>query len=795
MRWFGRLLLGLVFLVGLALVGGWLYLRTSLPQTSGQIRLAGLDGPVTIVRDADGVAHIRATTDRDAYFAQGYVHAQDRLWQMEMNRRIGHGRLSEVLGQATVDTDKFLRTLGVSRAAQEAWEYLDPQVQEALQAYAQGVNAWLEQGRTLPPEFLILGVEPEPWSVYDSLVWAKMMAWDLGGNYDVELLRAKLIQALGPERTGQILPPYPEDGVDIVDAETLGLWDIQGAEALLALDSQLQEMTGLGGLDVGSNNWVVAGSRTATGMPMLANDPHLAASIPSIWYLNELKGRELHVTGASLPGLPGVVIGHNGRIAWGVTNVNPDVQDLYVERINPQNPNQYEVNGEWVDMEIVEEWIYVKGEEEPIRWAARSTRHGPLISDVLEDATAPLALRWTALDPDDTTFAAFYWLNRATDWESFLDALRLYVVPSQNFVYADVDGNIGYIAPGRIPIRAQGDGTLPVPGWTDDHEWIGFIPFDELPQVFNPPSGYVVTANNRVVDERYPYLLSTDWAPPYRAQRIVELIQEGSADGTGLTLEDMVRIQADQRSSQTAELLPWLLQVPPRDERQEQALSALRSWDGVASRESVATTIYEAWFIHLGMAMFQDELRGDLYEEMARRAHPLFLHQVLSAPERYAGWCDDVLTPAQESCIETAQNALDAALDELSDRFGPTMSRWRWGSVHRTQYPHRPFSQVPFLRWLFHRSIENGGDTYTVNVAPVRVHQRYDQFHVPSYRQIVDLADPGNSLFMTTTGQSGNPLSGHYDDLIRRHRDVEYLPMPFDEEPVEGDRLELLPSP
>lgn len=784
------IILSIVAILVLVLAGGWLYLRQSLPQTTGTVEVTGLSGPITIVRDADGVPHIFATTDADAFFGQGYVHAQDRMWQLELSRRTGHGRLSEILGEPALDTDKFLRTLGVSRAVQSGWESLGPDERAALEAYAAGVNAWIEEGHTLPPEFLILGVKPEPWTVFDSLVWAKMMAWDLGDNWDKELLRTRLIQALGPERTAQILPNYPEDGINILANGQLtnGMTD-----ALLDIDTQIQSNLQLGGLDIGSNNWVVAGSRTESGKPLLANDPHLGARIPSIWYLAEMQGDKLHAIGASFPGLPGIVIGHNERIAWGVTNLNPDVQDLYIERINPANPNQYEVDGAWQDMEIVEEPIFVKGKDEPILWAARSTRHGPLISDVSSSATTPVAMRWTALEPNDRTLGAFLGINYAANWDEFKEALRNYVTPSQNFVYADVDGNIGYFGPGLIPIRANGNGMVPVPGWDSQYEWTGFIPFDDLPQSYNPDSGYIVTANNRVVADDYPYFLTNDWAPPYRAERISEMIEQLSAGDQRIDVTDMATIQKDQTSTQVRDLLPYLLALSPVDERQRQAMGFLQGWDGAMGRESIAPTIYEAWYVHLGQSMFEDDLRGDLYDRMATRQHPLFLHEVMAQQEQFAGWCDNVLSAPRESCADTALEALDKALDELEERLGKDMSRWQWGKIHRTQYPHTPFSQVNFLRPFFHRSIENGGDTFTVNVAPIRIDERYDQYHVPSYRQIVDMNDLQNSLYMHTTGQSGNLLSQHYDDFIERHRDVSYLSMTFGREHVTGDMLTLQP--
>jgi penicillin amidase len=746
------------------------------------------------VRDQWGIPHIFAATDHDAFLALGYVHAQDRLWQMEMNRRIGAGRLSELLGEATLDIDKFQRTLGYYRAATSDYALLGERSRLALDAYAAGVNAWIAEGHLLPPEYLLLGAKPEPWTPIDSLVWEKMMSWDLGGDYEMELLRRQLGDALGPERAAQLLPGYPQDGVLILpDGVQPAAWE-QTASDLLALDRRLQLDFGRGGREIGSNNWVVSGSRTESGLPLLANDPHLGASIPSIWYLAELQGDQIHAIGATFPGLPAIVIGHNERVAWGVTNVGPDTQDLYIERINPANPNQYAVGDEWEAMTVVEESIVVDGEDEPLRWAARSTRHGPLISDVTGTGV-PIAMRWVALEPGDTTMDAFMDINYAADWEQFVRALQRYVSPSQNIVYADVAGNIGYYAPGRIPIRAAGhDGMLPAPGWDDSAEWQGYIPFAELPQAYNPAAGFIATANNRIVGDDYPYLISNDWAPPYRAERIVQLIEQlsdgaASSDGATIDVADMAAIQADRFSAQVADLLPFLLTVPPQDERQSRALAYLQDWNGELALDSVAASIYEAWMLHLERALFADDLRGDLFEEMALRANPLFLSNVLNDEALAAAWCDDVLTVGVESCEQQAALALDEALDDLGGRLGNNMTGWRWDKLHVTQYPHRPFSDVDYLKPLFHRSIGNGGDRYTVNVAPVNLSSPYDQTHVPGYRHIVDLADLQNSRFVQTTGQSGNLLSSHYDDLIRPHRDVEYAAMLFGRDQVQGDTL------
>ena len=772
-------------LVALVL-SAWLVLSLSLPKTRGTTTIAGLDGQVEIVRDAAGVPHIFASTDHDAFFAQGYVHAQDRMFQMEFQRRTGAGRLSEMLGKATLDTDKFLRTVGFYRAARSAFDALNPQTKAALEAYTAGINAWLAENQMLPLEFVILGVQPEPWTVYDSLVWSKMMMWDLGGNWDAELLRARLLLAVGAKRAAALLPGYPPNAPAILAA-----LDDSAASALLRLDDNLQSMLHLGGINAGSNSWVVAGSRTASGKPMLANDPHLGSQIPAIWYLVELQGDKLHVTGASLPGMPGVIIGHNDNIAWGLTNLGPDVQDLYIERLNPDNPNQYEVDGKFVDLTVVEEVIRIKDVDEPLQYAARSTRHGPLISDVVGSAGQPLALRWTALDAADTTLNAFLGAAYAGTWDQFRTALKDYVAPGQNIVFADNLGNIGYFGPGRIPIRAQGDGSVPVPGWNSEYEWTGYIPFEDLPQAYNPAAGFIVTANNRVVGDDYPYFIANDWAPPYRAQRITELLLQLAGDSDKLTMDDMARIQGDQRSVQARELLPFLQAVQPELPREEQALAQLKAWDGTLAVDSVPATIYQAWFYQIGRVLFEDELRGDLYEQFAKRKHPVYLATVLGDPR--STWCDNVLSVPREDCAAAAHEALERALDQLEELAGSNMSNWQWGALHSTQFPHKPFSEVALLKPLFHRQIANGGDSYTINEAGYSFTKPFLQNHLASYRQLIDMAGPTADRFMNTTGQSGNVLSAHYADLIPRHQAVEYVPMTFGRADAQGAVLVLTP--
>ncbi|MBK6769124.1 MAG: penicillin acylase family protein [Ardenticatenales bacterium] len=814
MRLFGRAFAGFVFALAVAAAGASLWFRRSLPQTSGMLQVAGLDGAVEIVRDAWGVPHIYATTDHDAHLALGYVHAQDRLWQMEWQRRIGAGRLSEVVGIEAVATDKFLRTLGVRRAAEAVMAELSPDALGALEAYAAGVNALLAENRALPPEFIALGVEPEPWTVPDSLVWMKMMSWNLAGNYDLELLRTRLIQAVGVEGANALMPGAPPGPDAVGAARSVGASRI---DALLTLNRAIDGRVGQRGPDIGSNGWVVAGKHTATGEPILANDPHLGAQIPSQWYLAEMNGDRLHVTGATLPGLPLVVIGRNARVAWGLTNLGADVQDLYVERVKPDDRNSVAVNDGWAPMTVVDAPIRVKDRPDPVPWTARSTRHGPVLSDVIDERAAAdvtggedtvLALRWTALDPGDTTVDAFLALNHAANWDDFTSAMRRVVSPCQNVLYADVDGHIGHIAPCRIPIRAAGDGTLPVPGWNDSHAWTADIPFDELPQTKDPERGYIVTANQRIVPDDYPHWITRNWAQPYRAQRITSLLQglldsaapnRGAPDSAAqLKAIDMIPIQGDQTSLYVQAILPRLRAIDPAgDERRGAALDMLAKWDGRLDQNSAAAALVEAWLHHLGRLILLDDLPGPLLNDYLpndnlQQQPRRFLADALAADD--SPWCDDTRTAANETCDDLARRALDGAIGDLDERLGGRMSAWRWGRVHQARYLHQPFGEVTLLRRIFNRRIANGGDAFTVNAAPSNPAEPYQQEKAPGYRQIVTLREEDVGRFSIATGQSGHPLSGHYADRLRPHRDVEYVPMTIGRGNVSGNVLRLEPA-
>jgi len=809
-------ILGALLLVAVVAAGGLgaYSARRPWPQISGTVEAPGLQAAVEVYRDKYGVPHIYADSTYDLFFAQGFVHAQDRFWQMEFWRRIGQGRLSEVFGESTLDTDKFLRTLGWARVARQELEAAaDPASQAILQAYADGVNAYLHSRQgNLGLEWTMLGLTgvkyaPEPWTPLNTLTWAKAMAWDLGGNMDSELFRARLIQIVGGERAAEYRPLYPADHPIVVPS---GIAYDRLDTSLRAQAQRLDALLGGSGRGLGSNNWVIAGSRTASGMPLLANDPHLGIQMPSIWYEVGLHCRALtqdcpfEVAGFSFAGTPGVVIGHNNRIAWGFTNVGPDVQDLYVEKINPKNPNQYEVNGAWVDMQVIPETIKVEGQPE-VTIQVRLTRHGPILNEVDEDVAAlrgqlptldvtqgqAMALRWTALDPS-TTFQAILQLNRAQNWGEFREALRNFGVPSQNVVYADVDGNIGYQMPGNIPVRAHGDGLLPVPGWTDEYEWIGYIPFDELPSIFNPAQGYIATANNAVVGPDYPYPISLEWDQGYRAQRIEDMFDvEGQ-----ITIDYIAQVQGDDANLSAQEITPYLLALSFDDPKLADAADRVRSWDFQNHMDSHGAAIYEAFWASLLAGAFHDELPQDMWPR-GNDDSRLLVRNLLGQPDN--AWWDNVTTPPVERRDDILRQAFANGYAMLEDRLGSNPERWTWGRLHTATFVNATLgkSGVAPIEAVFNRGpVAASGGESIVNATGYDLTQGFQLRSLPSMRMIVDLGNLGNSRTMHTTGQSGHPFNSHYADMIEPWRLIQYHPMLWDRAQLESAqeaRLTLTP--
>ena len=833
-RKIGRIVLivvSVLVIVCLALAGfGYFTSRRSFPKVNGEIQLPGLDAQVEVYRDSWGVPQIYAQTRHDLFFAQGYVHAQDRFWQMDFWRHLGSGRLAELFGESQVETDTFLRTLGWARVAQRELDLLDADSLAILEAYTEGVNAYLadHQGSALSLEFAVLKLtnaayQPEHWQPLHTLTWGKVMAYSLGGNMDSEELRAILLKTLTPEQVADLFPPYPVDHPVIVPGvgESSRLSSPGTLQAIQALDlapahealsrqrTALAALLGPQGTGIGSNSWVLSGERTNTGMPLLANDPHLAAQMPSIWYEIGLhctsKGPDCpyEATGVSFAGVPGVVIGHNDRITWSMTNVGPDVQDLYIEKINPENPNQYEVNGQWVDMDIVNETLQVAGGE-PVELTVRYTRHGPLIwEDSLDEFREQvgielpepfgLALRWTALDPS-YTFPALWKINLAQNWDEFRAAASQFDVPSQNFVYADVEGNIGYQTPGKVPIRKAGHtGELPVPGWTDDYEWQGVIPFEELPNSFNPPEGYIATANNAVVGTDYPYLLSSEWDYGFRAQRIVDMIE--AAPGL-IDIAYIQQMQGDNKNLNAETLLPILLEIPLGDGGLESARSILKDWDGQQHMDSAPAALFEVFWKQLLNATFADDLPEEYQPEGSSRWFEVMRHLV-EQPD--SPWWDNGTTPEVETRDSVFYQAFVAAVTELENTLGANPDRWTWGDLHTITFRNQSLGEsgIGPIEALFNRgTFRTSGGSSIVNATGWDASKSYEVVAVPSMRMIVDLGDLTNSLMMHTTGQSGHAYHPHYIDMADPWRLIEYHPMLWEQAGIEAQqegRLQLVP--
>ena len=810
--WWQKTLVGVVGLAGLAGGAYYLLMRRPLPKIKGELSFPGLHEPVEIITDRYGVPHIYAQNEDDLYFAQGYMHANERMWQMELNRRISSGRLSELFGEIALETDRFSRRLGMHRAANDAVKHISEHSKRILDAYAQGVNAYIHRNQNkLPVEFTILRFKPEPWRIEDSLQWSKVMGWNLGGNWETEVIRARIVAKLGAERAAKLEAGYDPNHPLIIPPGV----EYQGINlGMLEEYEQLKQLSGFGLLGA-SNNWVVDGTMTTTGMPILCNDPHLGQAAPSIWYECHLVAGDIDVIGVSFPGTPGIVIGHNQYIAWGVTNAISDIEDLYIEKFNPNNPHQYEYMGKWEDAQIVQEEIKVRGSKDPVIEEVRITRHGPILTSMphpfqegkvssngnsaVEVVELPLALRWSGLEKH-SIISAVQKLNLAKNWEEFRDALRDWDQPPQNVVYADIQGNIGYVMAGAIPMRAKGQALLPSPGWTGEYEWTGYIPFDELPQIFNPEQHFIATANNRVVDDAYPYYITHEWLNGYRAQRIRDLL---SSKGK-LAPSDMATIQSDQYSLPAVEIVPHILKLKGETEFERSALAVLGNWNFILAPDSAGAAIYSQVLFKLERIVFNAMLGDEetlmhsylgagssilaLQNGYSSRSKPLLIRLL---NEHDDNWFADSAIPNGPRSWDTAlSSAFAAAIEDLREQLGNDISHWQYGKTHRMTYSH-PLGNIKPLHKIFNRGpYPLGGDIDTVNMGASLTNQPETVITVPSYRQILNLADLKSSLSGHAPGQSGHPASKHYADFIKPWLKVEHHPQLFErgmiEENAEG---------
>lgn len=834
MRWVTRIGLAiLLIVVALAVLAVWTVSR-SFPQTSGEVEVEGLFASVEVMRDDWGVPHIYAENAHDLFFAQGYTHAQERFWQMDFWRHIGSARLSELFGESQLDADRFLRSLGFAELARQELETMDRGLADILGWYAQGVNAYLSErdGASLSLEYALLSLQNseyqiEPWEPVHTLTWAKVMSWDLSGNMRSEIARAVLGSELTIDRVEQLYPPYPEEHPVIVEpgesssaamSKTVDL--PPGAiEALVDVGHaarRVWDLTGGGFEGIGSNNWVLAGSRTASGLPLLANDTHLGIQMPSIWFPNglhcvgESEACPYQVVGFTFAGVPGVVIGHNDRVAWGVTTQAVDTQDLYIEKVNPANPNQYAVDGEWVDFDTRHETIEVAGSD-PVSFEVRSTRHGPVISGTfLEEGEldgtpsvelpAPyvVSLAWQTLSPS-TLVEAIIGLNTARDYDDFREATRHWDIAAQNVIYADVEGNIGYQSTGEVPVRASGDGRYPVPGWDSEHEWTGLVPFEQMPSLLNPPDGFIETANQLVTREGTQPFIGVEGAHGYRAARIEELIAQSSKH----TIESIQGMQFDNRDGGAVSVVPYLVEVDPGgDETIRSAQGPLDAWARDDAYQVTGTssgaTLYQSVWRNLLAHTFHDELPEEHWPEGGSRWF-VVMRNLLEVPDD--PWWDDVTTAHIEQRDDILRSSMRAGHSEAVELLGDDPDDWAWGDLHVARFESQTFGQsgIGPIEWLFNRTAPRrvAGSESIVNAVGWDTNESYAVDWLPSQRMVVDLSDLGSSTFIHTTGQSGHAFHPMYDNMLEPWTDGIQAPMYWTREQVDANAtstLTLLPG-
>ncbi|MGI6306552.1 MAG: penicillin acylase family protein [Bacteroidales bacterium] len=771
-------LLAVVLLAGVIAVPA--LRKSGLPELNGEKSLSALTAEVKVIRDERGVSHIYASNEHDLYFMTGYITAQERLWQMDMVRHATQGRLSELFKRDMFETDIFLRALGMQEKSRMVLEKEDPEILATLQAYADGVNAWITGcGKKLPPEFRVLGYEPEPWTMVDITNIIGFIGWDLASsNLSNEISNYKLGMKLGAEKAAELIADW--NLVDEVVFPDFKLDDKLTDKALKAVSS-MEKLEELGIVTLsGSNNWAVSGSRSETGKPIISNDMHLGFNVPGFWLqVHQVIPGKLNVTGVLFPGEPFIIAGHNDRIAWGMTNLGVDDIDLFVETVDSTG-NNYLYNGEWLPFRDVEHTLKMTDDSSQTR-VLRYTHHGPVISGMQNIDDVVLSMCWSGYDYSDE-IKAVYLLNRAGNWDEFRTALSHFKSISQNFAYADVDGNIGLNTGGGVPVR-KGTGLLPRRGDTDEYEWKGYVPFELLPSSFNPEEGFISSANQRTVDSSYPFFISGEFSMPYRIMRIREMAGEKQVLG----IEDFKRMITDNHSAYAKMLTPVILKgaeaLSDPGETERKAIEELRVWNYAMDASLVAPTLFE--FIRMEMAyqLLGDEL-DELYGAALGRQHDFYLYRLMK--EGPDGWVDNVNTPEEESLETIIARSISAALDTLTARYGEYGEQWQWGRIHTITLEH-PMGGVKILD----RVLKLNSDTYGVGgsyhtVEPYAFRDNFKAHHGASERHIFNTADWDESLTVIPTGTSGIPGSPFYLSQTETYINNGFYSEPFSDAAVEA---------
>lgn len=760
----------IIGLIALILLGGFVFLnqyaKKSLPQIEGEIALA-VNDEVTVYTDINGVPHIKANNLQDLYTVQGFIQAQNRMFQMELSRRQASGTLSEVIGEATVNNDKYFRTLGLRRAAEKSYALYDGEAKDVLQWFSDGVNAYIEMAKengTLPVEFKLLGIEPEEWTPIDSLTIGKFMAFDLGGHWERQAFNYYLLNEFPEAEAYELFPEYPENRMNIIKDEEVDVttgFNVKEIDVTRSFpEDEVDVVTSFKDAIIpepfnGSNNWVISGEKTSSGKPLLADDPHLGLATPSIWYQMHLESADMNVSGVIFAGVPGIILGHNEHIAWGVTNTGPDVQQLYIEKRNPDDEKEFLFEDEWEKANVIPEPIHVKGGE-TIDYEVIETRHGPVISEFAEESgeDTVLSLRWTALEPT-AELKAILSINKATNWEEFEKGLEDFHAPAQNFVFASLDGTIAYKANGKIPIYENSeDALLPLPGWEEKYEWKEFIPFDELPKVMNPEKGFIATANNRVVGDKYPYHISNVWAQPYRYERIFEVLDENDK----LTIDDMKKLQMDAVNLRAREFVPLFIEAlagSDLGDSERHALDLLQQWDFTDAAEHPQPLIFDSWFV---------EIEKIIYEDISEDAMNLFSGKPQTTDMLLRRGNDSVWISKNGGLEAILQQSLTSTISQLEKTYGTKQENWRWGNYHQVQFKHPLSSASKLLAYVF-----NARDPIAVDgsaVTPLAARAKEDGIvnHGASWRFVIDLDDISVGHHIVGPGQSGHFKSEWYSD-------------------------------
>ena len=835
-KFFKWLIVILIALQAIIIVAGVVIFRMPLPDHEVDVSGLPLTDFVEVIRDERGIPHIYGTNVGDILFAQGYVHAQDRFWQLEFWSHLSTGRLASLIGEPGVGADLLFRTFGFNRVALEEYENLPPEFKQDLIHYTDGINAYIEsrpQNRLSLEHFFLQFINPEykvgTYEPYYPLAWAKMMAYDLNGNFEQEIRNSKTYNTLTPEIAELLRPPYPDEHPYIVEE-----WEGKGSFTSVGKPNNIEQLYQALFIKyvtkdlqtnqaLGSNSWAISGEHTESGLPLLANDPHLSVQLPAIWYENGLhcypKNRdcELDVVGFSFAGSPYIVIGHNSHIAWGFTNMGPDVQDLFVEKINPSNPNQYEVDGEWRDMDRITEIIEVAGSE-PIVIEVRSTHHGPIVSDrsypvnlnpeedqvsFADEARIELpdnfsvSLSWPALIPGNT-FVGIRDFNYAKNWEEFRDASRLFEVPAQNLLYADVDGNIAYQSPGKLPIRAEGlIGDLPIPGWLSENDWQGFVPFEELPYTINPSSGYIITANQSVHPEQ-PW--PNYYARGYRAEAIERVINQYISEK--ISVDDMEAMQINNFDYSAAYILPYVFNNVYVDSN---ILTAMKEWaisetKFEMNKDSSGAAAWAVFYKNFAEQTFEelvvtDNLGNEISLQPGNSDSTSEIFRALLKDPNHILW-DDINTPQKENLTDILERALLLADERIVELFDTDdYDKWSWGELHTITYPTNLLGEagIPILTNLVNIGpVEAGGSSFAINSTDWGFGEDFTIGSYPSMRMVVDLSNFDNSRTILPSGQSGHVMSKYYDDQVENWIENNMYILNFSREQVELNQKEYM---